>query len=241
MHVYGDDFSVFCKIKCPTEGDSRREVTIDTSNSGVTHFEIKRFWTVSVIGLFSLPVNVKKNTSVLILPKSVKPANTMALQQGTHLRPKPGGGFSEEHDIRMYRPGDPVKSIHWKISAKFNSIAIREPLVPPPHSRLVHVIKWKNASERDLILGRLRWVCEYMMKWQMPFYVKYDNESEIAEVKEVSDLTDYLSNILSAKHGKKSGNSNESGYLPSRFSWIFRIDAGSDTRSGLNKRGVARK
>lgn len=217
LHITGDDFSVICKIRCGAENNSRREVVIDTSHSGVTVFEIKRFWTVSMLGLFSLPANISSKKYVLILPPPVKPANTLALQQGTRLQPKPGGGFSEEHDMRKYRPGDPVRSIHWKLSAKLDSLIIREPLVPPPHSRLIQIARWNNAHERDLILGRLRWVCKYMLKWQMPFYVKFADDSTVAEVNDEKDLVDFLCRVL----GDKAKVSN---FTPSRFSWIFRIE-----------------
>jgi len=234
IHVKGDDFSNKYRIKCSGEKDGKRNVKIDTSHSGVTVFEIKRFWTVSLIGLFSLPVSINKRASVLVMPQAIKPANTIALQHGILLRPKPGGGYSEEHDMRTYRPGDPVRSIHWKVSAKFNSIIIREPLVPPPHSRLIHITKWENASQRDLILGRLRWVCDYMLKWQMPFYIKFDTEAEIAEVKEETDMFDYLLNVLDKNKIKMP----KYEAVPSRFSWVFRVDAGVDRRNDAEKQEV---
>jgi len=222
LHVSGDDFSVVCRLRCPAEKDRQREVTIDTTQSGITVFKLKRISTVSLLGLFSLPFNEEERKSVLILPPPVKPANTLALQHGTHLRPKPGGGFSEEHDMRHYRPGDPVRSIHWKVSAKFDSLVIREPLVAPPHSRLVHVRAWKNVAERDLILGRLRWVSAYMLKKQLPFYVRYSEESIISEVTQESDVVDFLLCVLDGSTKKEI----KSSQIPARFSWVFRIDAG---------------
>jgi len=227
LQVTRDDFSILCRLRCSPEKDSRREVLIDTSESGVTVFSVKRILTVSLLGLFSLPINTDtKSSAVLIMPPAIKPVNTVALQHGTHLRPKPGGGFSEEHDMRMYRKGDPVRSIHWKVSAKFSSLVIREPLVPPPHSRLVHIMQWNNASERDLILGRLRWVSNYMLKWQMPFYVRFCNATTISEITEASDLSDYLLYTLNNTDKKKAKREQQ----PPRFSWIFRIDAGGGVK-----------
>jgi len=221
LHVTGDDFSAICRVRCGTEEEGRREVAIDTSHTGVTVFELKRIWSVSLIGLFSLPINAGCRAAVLILPQPVIPVNTVALQHGTHLKPIPGGGFSEEHDMREYRQGDPVRSIHWKVSAKFDSLFIREPLAPPPHSRLVHIIKWNAATERDLILGCLLWVSDYMLKWQMPFYIKFDDKEIIVEVRQEKDLIDFLYSVLDYEAPKKAAIDS----LPSRFSWIFRIDA----------------
>jgi len=238
MHVTGDDFSIICKLICPAEIDEKREVTIDSTKSGLTVFEIKRFKVISLLGLFSYPVNVKLRSSVLVLPQPIKPANTVALQHGILLRPKPGGGYSEEHDMRPYRIGDPVRSIHWKVSAKYDSLIIREPLIPPPHSRLVHISKWEDSDQRDLILGRLRWISDYMLKWQMPFYIKYSDETAIAEVKEESDLIEYLRCVLDKTADKSTGKEVTAASLPSRFSWVFRIDSGIDSRANNQEQEV---
>ena len=39
MHVTGDDFSTICRVRCGPEEEGRREVTIDTSRTGITVFE----------------------------------------------------------------------------------------------------------------------------------------------------------------------------------------------------------
>jgi len=223
VSVTGDDLFIDCRFRCPVEEGAQREVTIDTSCSGLIVFTIKRISMVSLLGLFSRPVNTGERKSVLILPPPVKPANTVTLQRGIHLHPKPGGGFSEEHDMRPYRQGDPVRSIHWKVSAKHDSLVIREPLVPPPHSRLVHVMPWNTAEKRDEILGNLRWVTEYLLTWQMPFYVKFGDDATIAEITHESDLVDFLRCVLD----DTEGGMHKSNHLSARFSWVFRIDGGS--------------
>jgi len=222
LNVSGDGFSVMCNIKCSSKRDEQRDVTIDTSHSGVTIFEIKRLYAVSMLGLFSLPVKINEKKAVLVLPPPLKPANTAALQQGMLLKPKPGGGFSEEHDMRTYQQGDPVRNIHWKASAKFDSLIIREPLVPPPHSRLVHIMPWKTVSDCDLILSRLRWVSDFLLKWEMPFYVKYDENINVMEITQENDLAEFLCQILI----KTDDKTQITKQVPTRFSWVFRVDAG---------------
>jgi len=230
LHVSGDGFSVVCKFRCSAVREEKRDVTIDTSHSGVTVFELKRLWTVSMLGLFSLPVKTNVRKAVLVLPPPMEPANSITLQQGMQLKPKPGGGFSEEHDMRAYRQGDPVRNIHWKASAKFDSLIIREPLVPPRHSRLVHIMAWKTTEECDLILGRLRWIANYLLSWDMPFYVKYNDDVNVSEITQEKDLIKFLCIVLSKTEEKpKSLN-----IAPTRFSWIYSIDA-SDSASASKK------
>jgi len=220
LRIYNEDFAILRQITCAAERGSRYEVTIDSSHSGLTVFEIKRIWTVSLIGLFSIPAAVSCRTAVLILPAPERPANVIALPRGLILRPKPGGGFSEDYDLRNYRPGDPVKSIHWKVSAKFDALIIREPLVPPAHSRLIHTAKWNGAQERDMILGRLRWISDYLLKWELPFFVRFGGDGPIMEITSAEALADYLYHVLDGTAHTLPVPVN----IPVRFTWVFRID-----------------
>jgi len=203
-----------------SENNSRYEVKIDTSHSGVTAFEIKRLWTVSLMGLFCIPAVVKKRVSVLILPPPSKPPHTLALPQGILLRPKPGGGFSDDHDLRPFRRGDSIRNVHWKVSAKLDSLVIREPLTPLSHNRLIQVSGWTGAAERDLVLGRLLWVSDYLLKWGLHHYVSLDSYGCCAQVTGISDLHDCLHTVLDST----SDSSQYNASAPAGFTWVFQID-----------------
>ncbi|MCL2151428.1 MAG: DUF58 domain-containing protein [Oscillospiraceae bacterium] len=222
LKIYNDDFKTMRRFVCGAERGNRYEVEIDTSRSGLTVFEIKRIWIVSLIGLFSMPATVNCRSTVLVLSAPARPANIIALSRGVILRPKPGGGFSEEHDLRHYRSGDPIRSIHWKLSAKFDSLIIREPLVQPPHSRLIIIESWNGAQERDVILGRLRWVSDYLLKWDMPYFIRFGDDGSIEEITKAEDLIDFLRRSLDVKKLTLPAY----GSVPTRFSWIFRVNAG---------------
>ena len=207
---------------CPAINESRYEIQIDTSLSGVISYSIKRMWVVSLLGLFALPIPVHYDKSILVLPLPSKPTNAIALPRGLMFQPKPGGGYAEDHDLREYRRGDPVKSIHWKVSAKFDSIIIREPLVPPPHSRLLIIGEWQNVNQQNVILGRLRWISDYLLKWDMPFYIKFSYIGTIEEITDNEELIDYLYRVLCDIPDDLRSRVNN----PERFTWVFRIDAG---------------
>jgi len=221
IKVSGDDFITRRRFLFGAEQGSRFEISIDTTRTGLTVFESKRFWTVSIIGLFCLPTIVELKASVLVLPPAEKPPSTIVLPRGIILRPKPGGGFSEDYDLRPYRMGDPIRSVHWKVSAKFDSLIIREPLIPPSHSRLLHVMQWNDAKERDLILGRLRWISAYLLKWELAHFIKLGDKGSVAEISSDSDLLEYLYNMLGGTAEALPIPPN----VPVRFAWVFRVDA----------------
>ena len=224
LRVKCDGQSARKSLECGGDGGSRLDVKIDTSRTGLTVFEIKRLWVVSLLGLFKVPAPVKCRAAVLILPAPVRPQNTLSLPLATVLRPKPGGGFSEDHDLRQYRQGDPIRSIHWKVSAKHDSLIIREPLVPPVHSRLVRVMRWDGPSERDLILARLLWISDYLLKLDLSYYIKLGDDGPINEITQAEDLKIYLFHVLGGMPQALPALVTH----PARFSWEFRIDAIED-------------
>ena len=217
------------KYTFKTHDDNKCEIEIDTSQSGVIAYSIKNMWAVSLLGLFALPGPVRFDRSILVLPKPLKPPRTIALPRGMIFRAKPGGGFAEDHDLRAYRQGDSVRSIHWKVSAKFNSPIIREALVPPTNSRLILITKWKSEEQRDIILGRLRWVSNYLLKWEVPFFVKFGDDGAIEEITKDEELKDYLyRELCDAKTTRRI-----TAYDSNRFTWIFKIDAVDYIRGGV--------
>jgi len=217
-----DGESLVWRFRCPGTPGSQYDAEIDTSRSGLTIVELKRFWITSLLGLFSIPRAANCRAGVLILPAPIKPQNGLLLPRAILLRPKPGGGYSEDHDLRPYRQGEPLKNIHWKLSAKHDSLIIREPLVLSPHSRLVYITQWNGAHERDLILGRLLWISDFLLERDLRYFVKLGEKGPVAEIAKTEDLTDYLCLVLS---GALSRLPNPDS-LPTRFTWVFRADAG---------------
>ena len=216
---HGDDFAAKQRIVCDPLGGASYRLEINTSHCGVITFEIKHIRLTSLVGLFSYSVAVECSARVLVMPSPQKPPHIVSLPRGVILRPNPGGGFSEDHELRQYRKGDPIRIIHWKLSAKHDTLIIREPLTPPPHSRLVHVLKWSNARERELILGRLRWISDYLLRWDLSYCVKFGDEGSIAEISNGGDLIKYLFSVLD----KTAPQMPIPDLLPVRFSWVFRV------------------
>ena len=238
-----NDYSASRKLLCRPEDGSRYSAVIDTSHCGVTQYKINRIHTTSIIGLFSLIIRADCSATVLILPAPEKPKNIVSLPRGVIFSPKPGGGFSENTDLRPYRKGDPIRSIHWKLSAKYDSIIVREPLIPPRHSRLIHIEKWSGARERDIVLGRLRWISEYLLKWDLPHYVRLGDDGPVTEITCEKEFIDYLYYVLGNEErfaAQQFGKSARTKRLvssmhppslepcplpPASFSCVFHVDA----------------
>jgi len=77
------------------------------------------------------------------------------LEARTVLKPKHGGGYAEEHELREYRPGDMVNSIHWKLSSKTDKVIVREPLTSQDAKIYIVVTGQSNKA-----LGSARYISE---------------------------------------------------------------------------------
>lgn len=141
-----------------------------TQHCGALNCEPMRGWIYDYLGLFRLPMRRLPKFRVLVRPKPLELdepdlSNIMAYAW----RPKPGGGFAENHELRQYRPGDQLTQIHWKLTAKTGKLILREPMVPDQHRLLVWLTLHGTPQELDRKMGRLLWLSGYLQRHALPF------------------------------------------------------------------------
>jgi Protein of unknown function DUF58 len=116
----------------PANETIRVRIKIVPRHRGYIHFSGCTFERPDAIGLFNRLLTVKKAQKTLVLPKRYllePPENLMSTRQY-----HPGGirlatsiGDSDEFmSLRQYRPGDPLRNIHWRSFAKTNELVIKE-------------------------------------------------------------------------------------------------------------------
>lgn len=115
------------------------------------------------LGLFRRRIRRTAPVTVLVLPAPIPMALSQTQRVCCNFRPKTGGGFAENHELRLYRPGDDLRSIHWKLSQKTGSLILREALEPVRGRVLVTVDLCGTDEELDRKLGKLRWLCEDLL------------------------------------------------------------------------------
>ncbi len=84
------------------------------------------------LGLFSMKPRHLEPTALLLWPRkaSLEMPKNLSRHISQSWRPKPGGGYAENHELRLYRPGDNLNQVHWKLSAKMNDYIVREAMEP---------------------------------------------------------------------------------------------------------------
>ncbi len=167
---------------------SQSELPLDTRFCGELECSVLRFECRDALGIFSIRRKGTSSASCTVMPQSVEsdlPVNfEAALKAGTVLKPKYGGGFAEDHDLRQYRPGDTANSIHWKLSSKLDEPIVREPLIP--ENSTVFVVL-SRVGEDDRGLEVLRWLSRKLIELDEPHVIVADSLYPVGNEQEADD------------------------------------------------------
>ena len=148
---------------------------LPTNHCGTLMISLKKARVLDYAGMFKLPVRFSsKHHQLSVLPVPVPVADLPSLEHCRDLRwkPKPGGGFSENHELRLYRPGDNIQQIHWKLSAKTGNLILREPMEPIRNRILVRMDLSGTPHMLDRKLGQLLWVGQELLSKDIPFQLQ---------------------------------------------------------------------
>ena len=173
---------------------------LPTDHCGGLQAELHKPRVCDYLGLFRFRVRKTIGQTFLVMPEpaqmEVPPDLTRYLAQ--RWRPKPGGGYAENHEIRQFHPGDNLNQIHWKLSAKVGDLMLREPMEPERGLMLLTMDLCGSAQELDSKLGRLLWLGNYLLGQNIPFDVRVltGNGIESHTIREERDLNKCVETLL---------------------------------------------
>ena len=125
---------------------------------GLLELRVRRARVYDLLGLFSLPAAVPEPARLLCrpVPAAVEPP---VIPEGLGPRPSPlsaaRAGPGEDYDLREYRPGDPMRSVHWKLSSKWDELIVRERGEAASPLPALTLDRFGTPEELDGLLGRL--------------------------------------------------------------------------------------
>lgn len=174
-------------------------LALDTTNCGFLSAEFRRGRVYDALGLFRLPLRTPKLAPMAIVPPERQPVPMPQLDQflQQHMKPKPGGGSAETYDNRAYRPGDPVKDIHWKLSLKTDTLVVREPLEPVKRRMILALYTPYGPEDRAVNLGNLRWLSHRLTELGVDHEAAWMEGDELRRMEIHSD-TDRMKVLRSA-------------------------------------------
>lgn len=146
---------------------------LPTEHCGTLVCHVKKAWAYDYLGLFRFHLGKIPDCRVTVRPTEIPATELPRLQRRLPIawKPKSGGGFAENHELRLYRPGDSLNQIHWKLSAKAQKLIIREPMVPVGRQAVVGLCICGTPQELDRKFGRLLGVCRRLLMLQIPYEI----------------------------------------------------------------------
>lgn len=162
------------RITKPMTGERWRlksNAEFPTDHCGKMFVELHKPGVCDYLGLFRFRIRKTARQTVLVLPNPVEleipPDLNRHLMQ--RWRPKPGGGYAENYELRQFHPGDNLNKIHWKLSAKVDDLMIREPMEPVRGLILLTMDLSGTAAELDTKLGQLLWLSRWLLEREVTF------------------------------------------------------------------------
>ena len=148
-------------------------VPLDTGHCGSYLCRVEKPRVYDYLGLFWIPVRRSEAVKTLVRPVPQAPAKLPNLSQFLlrRLKPKPGGGFSEEHELRDYRPGDNLRDIHWKLSVKTDRLIVREAQEPVRGLTLLTFDLRGDEETVDSTLSQLVWLSQWLCDHDTPHQI----------------------------------------------------------------------
>lgn len=162
-----------------------------------------RVWVYDYLGLIRLPFGKRESMAVAVYPveQPVDKLPDTTRKLATAFRPKPGGGFSEHHELRLYRPGDSLRQVHWKLSAKTGKLIFREAMEPLQGGAMISVVLGGSAEELDRKLGRLYGISHRLCQKNIAHEIRCFTGSGLKSfpVEEIAQLEQAVEMILGCK------------------------------------------
>ena len=178
---------------------------LDTAHVGQLRCWAKKARIYDYLRLFCIPVRVGDSADLLVLPLAEEPDVLPNLSRflTKQLRPKPGGGFSEEHEMRPYRAGDRMRDIHWKLSVKTDDLIIREAQEPVRGTVLLTLDLAGEQGQIDAVLRKFLWLSTWFLEHdtshQLTWIDPQDCQLTSAQISEMQDLEQVLEKLLCSR------------------------------------------
>ena len=190
------------KRRLAMSGVARRkpvELSAPTGHCGLLELRVDRARVYDYLGLFSRRLH--PSTPARLLCRPIPAATELPMiPEGQGARPVSGSAVrrapGDDYDLREYRPGDPMRSVHWKLSSKWDELIVREradTLIPLP---LLTLDRFGTPEALDKLLDSLLGLSRALLDVQRPHGVLWLDEAGEPQLCTVFDEREYAECVL---------------------------------------------
>ncbi len=164
-------------------GESKLGLSFRFINLGRFTIEADTFSLQDIMGLIIVKKPIYISGEIYVLPDAAADelpdvTNFMSgaaeVEESTHK----GSDFSEVSDIREYIPGDRIRDIHWKLSARCNELMVKERVATAGSEMVLFLDLVKNEEAAQHILTCTYSLACAFIRQRLPVCVLCWNQSE---------------------------------------------------------------
>lgn len=178
-----------CVVFCSVRGGhtERKQVLFKPKNCGIISIIVKKYWILDVLYLFRAKKKIYEVQQTAVLPQThllmvevTQKTREFIVDAEEYSDRESGDDSSEIYQIREYRMGDSLHDIHWKLSAKEDTLCVKEYGRPlgcvvliwlnlkqeSKRSHYVPAILWEAVA--SLSRSLLEEKCVHMVAWYEP-------------------------------------------------------------------------
>ena len=188
------------KLVLRIDDNGTSSLPVNTQHCGAYTYKIQKIAVYDLFGFFHFNLKGRKNYEFLVKPVPQMPEvmpNIFGFKAKNLRKAKQPN--TEIYDVREYQQGDPIKSIHWKISAKKDKVFVKEPLEEyGGHARILLKLT-DDRTEMDSHLGQILFTSKYFLEREIAHKIRIlpPDRSEISfDVENQSDLERALVRVL---------------------------------------------
>ncbi|MBE7069802.1 MAG: DUF58 domain-containing protein [Ruminococcaceae bacterium] len=189
------------------------QIPVNTKHCGCYSYDLTWLTVYDLFGLFFTKTNINKINEILVKPAPSMPGIMPDMYgfKAKNLR-KSKLPSSEIYDIKEYQIGDPIRSIHWKMSAKKDALLVKEPLEEyGGHSRVILRLT-DDRDEMDLHLGQIIFTSKFYIEHETNHKIRIipPDQGELAfEIESETDLERAIAKILRMRLPKEGTHEKE--------------------------------
>ena len=142
---------------------------LPVQHAGVLKITVTHLWICDYLGLFRRDLRPNRVYTMAVMPKPVADSLDGVGREGFGNGWKPKqGGYAENHELRLYRPGDDLRLLHFKMSAKTGKLIYREPVVQQQFRVCLALTLSGKPAQLDDKLGRLLYLSDRLLGEHIP-------------------------------------------------------------------------
>ncbi len=200
----------------PGTGGELRQL-LESQYAGMVEAKIEEFFVYDLFHIVYLRGGDRSDGNVLVWPDFTEESGeeiyscVEGFPKENETR-KRGTDYNPDYEIREYIPGDELKSIHWKLTAKQNKMMVRERLATGREKINVVLPLGNDKSRNDGLMEALYGVCRILLDKDYPIQLYWSGQGYTLRSRylaEQGELEYAISEILSSSGQHQPGSAQE--------------------------------